>query len=150
MTDHADNPACDALAGAHGLRIALVGPLPPPAGGIANQTVQLAALLRAAGAEVELVRVNPPWPSWIAPVRGARAVARLAPYLWRLWRASGRAELLHVMANSGWSWHLFAAPAIWIGRLRGKGVVVNYRGGEARAFLARGAGLVRFSLRRAD
>ncbi|MBP1202566.1 phenylacetate-CoA ligase [Duganella sp. 1411] len=150
MTDHADHPACDAPAGAHGLRIALVGPLPPPAGGIANQTVQLAALLRAAGAEVELVRVNPPWPSWIARVRGARAVARLAPYLWRLWRAAGRAELLHVMANSGWSWHLFAAPAIWIGRLRGKGVVVNYRGGEARAFLARGAGLVRFSLRRAD
>ena len=30
-----------------GLRIALVGPLPPPAGGMANQTQQLARLLRA-------------------------------------------------------------------------------------------------------
>ena len=133
-----------------GLRIALVGPLPPPAGGIANQTVQLAALLRAAGAQVEMLQVNPPWPPWIARLPGARAVVRLLPYLWRLWRVAGRVELLHVMANSGWSWHLFAAPAIWIGRLRGKGVIVSYRGGEAQAFLARSADLVRFSLRRAD
>jgi phenylacetate-CoA ligase len=133
-----------------GLRVALVGPLPPPAGGMANQTVQLGTLLRAAGAEVELVRVNPPWaPRWVAGIRGLRAALRLPPYLWRLWRAAGRAQLLHVMANSGWSWHLYAAPAIWIGRLRGKGVVVNYRGGEAEAFLARSAGLVGFSIRRA-
>ncbi|MEO5933391.1 MAG: hypothetical protein ABIQ08_07560, partial [Duganella sp.] len=30
-----------------------------------------------------------PWPSWIVRVRGARAAARLPPYLWRLWRAAG-------------------------------------------------------------
>ncbi|NGZ87101.1 glycosyltransferase [Duganella aceris] len=132
------------------MRIALIGPLPPPAGGMANQTIQLAALLREAGAEVELVRVNPPWrPRWAARVRGLRAALRLLPYLWRLWRAAGRTDLLHVMANSGWSWHLHAAPAIWIGRLRGKGVLVNYRGGEAPAFLAHSARLVGFSLRRA-
>jgi glycosyltransferase involved in cell wall biosynthesis len=52
------------------------------------------------------------------------------------------------MANSGWSWHLFAAPAIWIARLRGCPVVVNYRGGEADAFLQRAADWVRPSLRR--
>lgn len=133
-----------------GLRIAVVGPLPPPPGGIANQTAQLATLLREAGAEVELVQANPPWqPAWAARVRGLRALLRLPPYLWRLWRAAGRAQLLHVMANSGWSWHLQAAPAIWIGRLRGRGVMLNYRGGEAPAFLARGARLVCFSLRRA-
>jgi phenylacetate-CoA ligase len=153
LNDGHGPPDPDGMHGMHGLRgmrIALVGPLPPPAGGIANQTVQLGGLLRGAGAEVELVPVNRPWPPWVARLRGARAVVRLLPYLWRLWRAAGRAELLHVMANSGWSWHLFAAPAIWIGHLRGKGVVVNYRGGEAQAFLRRSAGLVGFTLRRAD
>ncbi|NVM78335.1 phenylacetate-CoA ligase [Duganella sp. SG902] len=134
----------------NGLRIALVGPLPPPAGGIANQTMQLAGLLRDAGATVELVQVNPPWrPLWAARMRGMRAALRLPPYLWRLWRAAGRAQLLHVMANSGWSWHLQAAPAIWIGWLRGKGVIVNYRGGEAPLFLQRSPALVCFSMRRA-
>lgn len=137
-------------AGIGGLRIALVGPLPPPAGGMANQTVQLAGLLRDAGAEVDVVQVNPPWsPAWTASLRGLRAALRLPPYLRRLWRAAGRAQLFHVMANSGWSWHLHAAPAIWIARLRGKGVLLNYRGGEAEPFLKRHAALVRFSIRRA-
>ena len=53
------------------------------------------------------------------------------------------------MANSGWAWHLFAAPAIWVGRLRRVPVIVNYRGGDAEAFLAQQAAFVRPTLRRA-
>jgi len=132
-----------------GLRIALVGPLPPPAGGMANQTRQLAELLRGEGATVELVQTNPGYrPAWIARWVGVRAVFRLLPYLWALWRAAGRNQVFHVMANSGWSWHLFAAPAVWIARLRACPVLVNYRGGEAEAFLQAQSLLVGFSLRR--
>jgi glycosyltransferase involved in cell wall biosynthesis len=54
------------------------------------------------------------------------------------------------MANSGWSWHLFAAPAVWIGRLRGIPTVVNYRGGEAATFLARSGRVVRSTLQRTN
>ncbi len=134
----------------HRFRIALIGPLPPPSGGMANQTLQLAELLRSAGQCVEVVQVNAPYqPRWVGGIRGLRALWRLLPYLWRLWRAAGRAELLHIMANSGWSWHLFAAPAVWIGRLRGKAVLVNYRGGEAASFLQRSFTTVNVSLRRA-
>ncbi|MET0266178.1 MAG: glycosyltransferase [Duganella sp.] len=142
-------PPRDPSAGIAGLRLALVGPLPPPSGGIANQTLQLARLLREAGAKVELVQVNPPYPRWVARLRGLRALQRLPSYMWRLWHVAGRVDLLHVMANSGWSWHLFAAPAIWIGWLRGAGVIVNYRGGEAQAFLQRRAALVRLTQQRA-
>lgn len=132
------------------LRIALVGPLPPPAGGMANQTRQLGELLRGEGTEVEVVQVNAPYrPAWAEKLKGVRALFRLVPYLLHLWRAAGKADLLHVMANSGWSWHLFAAPAIWIGSVRGKPVVVNYRGGEAEPFLSRSADSVRASMRRA-
>lgn len=132
------------------LRILLVGPLPPPAGGMANQTRQLAELLRGEGASVELVQVNAPYrPAWAERLKGVRALFRLLPYLLRLWQGAGRADLMHVMANSGWSWHLFAAPAVWIGWLRGVPVVVNYRGGEAGPFLARSAASVRATLRRA-
>ncbi len=132
------------------MRVALIGPLPPPSGGMANQTLQLQRLLQEEGVTVELVQVNAPYrPRWMSGVRGLRAVARLLPYLVTLWRALGRADVAHLMANSGWSWHLFAAPAIWIGRLRGTPVVVNYRGGFAGDFLARQAAWVRFSLRRA-
>lgn len=135
----------------NGLRVGLVGPLPPPSGGMANQTLQLAALLQAAGLEVETIQVNAPYvPAWSARLKGLRAVFRLLPYLLRLWRAAGRVDLFHVMANSGWSWHLYAAPAICIARLRGTAVVVNYRGGEAEPFLRGSAGAVALTLHRAQ
>ncbi len=130
--------------------VGLIGPLAPPAGGMANQTRQLAELLRAAQAEVILVQTNAPYrPAWAGHLPAVRAVFRLAPYLWGLWFAAGRSNVIHIMANSGWSWHLFATPAIWISRLRGVPVIVNYRGGEAAEFLASSQGLVKFSMRRA-
>lgn len=118
-------------------RVILVGPLPPPFGGMANQTRQLAELLHQEGLEVERVANNAPYsPAWVGRIPVLRAVFRLWPYIARLVSACGRPGVMHVMANSGWSWHLFAAPAIAIGRLRGVPVVVNYRGGEAASFLA--------------
>jgi glycosyltransferase involved in cell wall biosynthesis len=117
---------------------------------MANQTRQLARLLADAAISVEIVQVNARYrPHWIGSVRGVRAVFRLVPYLRHLWRCAGRADLFHVMANSGWAWHLCAAPAVWIARLRGVPVVVNYRGGEAEQFLRRQVAWVRPTLRRA-
>ena len=134
-----------------GLRILLVGPLPPPAGGMASLTRQLADLLDGEGARVELVQNNAPYrPAWAGRLPGLRALFRLVPYLVALWRACGRAQLMHLMANSGWSWHLFAMPAIRIAAARGVPVVVNYRGGEASAFLARSHRRVRATMARAS
>ena len=130
-----------------GLRIGLVGPLPPPFGGMANQTRQLAELLRGEGMTVDLVQTNAAYrPRWISRVRFVRAGFRLVSYLFALWRQTGRSDLVHVMANSGWSWHLFAVPAICTAKLRGIPVVVNYRGGEAESFLASSSRLVRASM----
>ncbi|MCE3265240.1 MAG: glycosyltransferase family 1 protein [Pseudoduganella sp.] len=151
----ADRPsAAPALAGAAAQassvrHIALVGPLPPPSGGMANQALQLSGLLREAGIAVDFVQTNAPYrPAWAGKLRGVRALFRIVPYMAALWRAAGRAQVFHVMANSGWSWHLFAAPAIWIAHLRGTPVVVNYRGGEAANFLKQAAAWMRPSLRR--
>ena len=133
-----------------GLRLAVVGPLAPPAGGMANQTRQLAELLADEGAAVTTLQVNAPYrPQWIREVPVVRALCRLVGYAIRLWRVTRSVQLMHVMANSGWSWHLFAAPAIWIGSARKVPVVVNYRGGEAAAFLDRSGVLVRATMRRA-
>jgi glycosyltransferase involved in cell wall biosynthesis len=123
------------MVNSNGLRVALVGPLPPPSGGMANQTRQLSQLLSQEGIEVDLVQTNSPYrPAWIASLQGIRAIFRLLPYLCQLWSAAGRADVVHVMANSGWSWHLFAAPAVWIASARKVPVVMNYRGGEAETF----------------
>lgn len=119
-------------------RVCLVGPLPPPAGGMANQCEQLARLLRAEGVVVELVRTNAPYrPAWVGRIPMLRALFRLLPYLCQLWRAIGRSEVVHVLANSGWAWHLLAAPALTLARWRGRPAIVNYRGGHAAEFFER-------------
>lgn len=134
-----------------GKRVVLVGPVPPPAGGMAGQTQLLSELLQSEGVEVCMVPVNAPYhPRWAGKLRGVRAVFRLLPYFMHLWKAVRGANLVHVMANSGWSWHLFAAPAIWVASVCRVPVVVNYRGGEADAFLSRSARWVRPSLARAQ
>ncbi|MEK6735323.1 MAG: glycosyltransferase, partial [Pseudomonadota bacterium] len=131
------------------LHIGLVGPLPPPYGGMANQTRQLERLLQQEGVSVDLIQVNAPYqPVWIGRIWGLRAIFRLAPYLIHLWQAASKVQLFHIMANSGWSWHLFAAPAIWIAWFKGKPVVVNYRGGEAEAFFQQSFSWVKPSLLR--
>lgn len=132
------------------LRLGLVGPLPPPPGGMANQTRQLATLLGEQGVEVRVVRTNEPVrPAWVSSLRGVRGAFRLVPYLIRLGAVSRDCDVMHVMANSGWAWHLCAAPAIAIGAARGIPVVVNYRGGLAREFLRKSARSVLVTLRRA-
>jgi glycosyltransferase involved in cell wall biosynthesis len=110
---------------------------------MANQCEQLLRLIRKEGVHAELVRTNEGYrPAWIVKVPILRAVFRLLPYFLALWRAAGRADVFHVFANSGWSWYLYAAPALWIGRARGVPVIVNYRGGLADEFFSRSRGRV--------
>lgn len=104
---------------------------------MANQCEQLIRLLKAEGVQVELVRTNAPyWPALVGHVPGVRAVFRLVPYLVSLWRALGRAQVVHVLANSGWAWHLLAAPALLAAKWRGVPAIVNYRGGLADEFFS--------------
>lgn len=132
------------------LRLCVVGPLPPPEGGMANQTRQLIEKLRGIGTQVDVVRTNAPYcPEFIGKVQGVRAIARLLPYLIRLVLTIRRCDVVHVMANSGLAWHLFAAPAVWVAAALRKPVIINYRGGEAGPFMAKAARRVRFTMRRA-
>ena len=123
-----------------GLELALVGPMPPPAGGHGEpDAATRGELLGREGAAVTLVQVNSPYrPACISRrSRASRAHCFVSrPMLFRLWRVAGRVDIMHIMANSGWSWHLCAAPAVWIAAGRRSRSVVNYRGGEAETFLA--------------
>ena len=134
----------------HTLQLGLVGPVPPPNGGMAMQTQQLARLLASEGVAVSLLATNGPYRPAIAgrlPV--VRALFRLIPFLFDLWRLMGKVDVVHLMANSGWSWQLHSAPALWLGWLRSTPVVVNYRGGEAQPYFQRSFRRVKPSLNKA-
>lgn len=128
-------------------RIGLVGPLPPPSGGMANQTLQLYKLLADEGLTVELVQTNAPYrPAWIGNIVIVRAIFRLLFYIVQLWKTAGRVDVFHIMANSGWSWHLFATPAVWVAKMRKTPAVINYRGGEAEKFFKKSFRMVKPTL----
>jgi glycosyltransferase involved in cell wall biosynthesis len=118
---------------------------------MANQTRQLGRLLAQEGLTVHVVRTNEPCrPAWVGRVFGLRAALRLADYWPAVHRVAAECDVLHVMANSGLAWFLCALPAIRAGRARGVPVIVNYRGGLAREFLARHARRVVPTLRDVD
>jgi len=114
---------------------------------MAKQCEQLRNLLVDEGLRVSLVQTNRPFtPAWIENLRFVRAFARLIPYVQELWRVCGQVEVIHLLANSGWAWHFFAAPVVWIARLRGVPVIVNYRGGDAQRFFYGAPPWVRWTL----
>lgn len=130
-------------------QLTIVGPLPPPAGGMANQTAKLAELLRGEGLQVNVIQTNPAYqPAWVGKLPVLRAGVRLWQFFRTLQRElTPQVQLIHLMANSGWSWHLFAAPVIWVARRKKIPVVLNYRGGYADAFFAKSWSRVEASLR---
>ncbi len=117
------------------MKIALVGPIPPPNGGMAMQTQQLNRLLLERGHEVTLIPVNSPYkPKIVSKFPIIRSLFRLAPYLWTLAGEIRKHDVVHIMANSGWAFYLFVFPAVIISLLLRKQVVINYRGGKAKQF----------------
>ena len=117
------------------MKIALVGPTPPPNGGMAMQTLQLQQLLSERGHQVTLISVNPPYrPAIAGRIPVIRSVFRLVPYLCNLLLVLRKYDIVHLMSNSGWAWYLFSAPVIHIAHFYNVPCIVNYRGGLAEEF----------------
>jgi glycosyltransferase involved in cell wall biosynthesis len=122
------------------MKVLLVAPVPPPYGGMALQARQLDQLLRHDGVDVDVLASNFSLPSPLRAVErvpGVRTCLR-AVFIWfMLWPRIGRADVVHVMAASWLYFFVIVYPAVIVGRVRGKRVVLNYRGGEAREFFRR-------------
>ncbi len=129
----------------------VVGPTSPPAGGMAAQTEQLCRLLKNEALQVDLLQTNRAvGGELIQSIPVVRAVIRFLSYIVAGWRALGQTDVVHLMSNSGWSWQLYSAPILWMGRLRGVPVIVNYRGGGAEQYFSKSARSVRMSLNHAS
>src|SRR5690242_8190691 len=115
--------------------VILVAPRIPPYGGVALQAQLLEELMNREGVTAKLVPSNPPLPKQVAfceHLRGIRPLLRCLVFCVRMWQAAGRAEVVHVFACSWLYFFLVVFPAAAIAVIRGKRLVVNYRGGEAK------------------
>jgi len=117
--------------------VLLIAPAPPPYGGMALQARQLETLLRGDGVTVFFLPSNFAFPQWLKLVEGLPVVrtGMRALLLWpKLWEKVRQVDVIHIFAASWLYFFLVVYPAVLIGRLCGKTVVLNYRGGDARRF----------------
>ncbi len=120
-----------------GGRILLVAPSPPPYGGMALQARLLEKLLRQDGADVVFFSSTFALPKLLRPVArvpGLRTAARASLTWIKLWRQMPQVEVVHVLAASWLYFFLVVCPAVVVGRIHGKRIVLNYRGGGAKRF----------------
>ena len=130
--------------------VLIIGPSPPPYGGMALQGSALAARLQADGVDVEFLATNPCVPKLVARIKGVRTVLQFFIFLWELCHALLRREVVHLLAASHWYFVLRVAPTVFLSRYFGRRVILNYRGGEAPTFFASYRWLVLPVLRRVD
>lgn len=126
------------------LRLAMVAPSLDILGGQGIAARALAQALEGEGIQVRFVPVNPRFPAglgWLRKVPVARTLLNQCLYLFSLLRLR-HADVVHVFAAAYWSFVLAPLPAIVMGRLFGKPVVLNYHSGEAADHLAHWGWLV--------
>lgn len=139
----------DRPAGADGrpVRIAIVAPSLGILGGQAVQALRLVEHLRAFdGIEVDLLPVNPRLPGLLGrlqAIKYVRTVLTSVAYIASLIRRVPQYDVLHVFSASYWSFLLAPLPAMMIGRLYRRRVLLNYHSGEAEDHLTRSRVAVR-------
>jgi L-malate glycosyltransferase len=121
---------------------------------LGGQAVQASRLVRAWSDDPDvhawLVPINPIPPRpfrWTVGVKYLRTIATQLTYWPLLVKELRKADVVHVFSASYFSFLLAPLPAVLIGKLFGKPVVMNYRSGEAPDHLAR-SGIARETLRR--
>jgi glycosyltransferase involved in cell wall biosynthesis len=121
-------------------------------GGQALHAADLSQHLRREGYSVQLLPIDPDFPTgagWVRRAPYLRTILNQCLYLPSLW-ALRRSDIVHVSSASYWSFLLAPLPAMIMGRLFGKPVILNYHSGEAADHLARWGVLVHPWLSLAD
>ncbi len=126
------------------IRILMIAPQAPILGG---QGIQAEKLLARMAAESELdVTFLPMNPRLRGPLRLlheiklVKTALMIVLYVAKLLAAVSRHDLIHVFAAGNFSFLFAPAPAILIGRLFGKPVLVHYHDGRAEGHLSRWPG----------
>ena len=117
--------------------ITLIGPLSKIPGGIQRQLELHHSLLTKEGYNVSIINCTPKLPLHFDNIRYLRALLRLILFIFNLLVNTKKNSIWHVYANSGKSWWLYSVPALIVGKLTFKKVILNYRGGGAKHFIKR-------------
>src|SRR5215813_10245387 len=92
--------------------VAIIGPVPPPLGGMALQAGILRDKLTSEGIRVILISTNPKLPWLLERIPGVRAIFKTVIYLSRLVQATSQVSVVHVLAASYFYFFARVVPAV--------------------------------------
>lgn len=129
------------------VRVCVVAPSLRILGGQSVQALRLVEHLdRNGNVDVDLLPVNPQLPGpfgALQRIKYVRTVVTSVAYVLTLFATLWKYDVIHVFSASYWSFVLAPLPAMIVGRLYGKRVVLNYHSGEAEDHLTRWPSAVR-------
>ncbi len=114
-------------------KICIAGEFPPLLGGMALQAQLLVERLNKEGYTVGALKRNTNI-YFCENVKFFRSFLRFLIYVKNLFISLFRTDVYHVFSNSHIDFFLYTVPVIIVGKLLGKRVIINYRGGAADVF----------------
>jgi L-malate glycosyltransferase len=127
------------LTGKNRIKICILAPSLEFLGGQSRQAVRLLSAFRdEASLLVDFIPHDPRLPRpflWLQRIKYIRTVITTLLYWTILVLRLHRYDLIHIFSASYYSYLLSVAPAIIIGKLYGKKIILNYRSGEAEDHL---------------
>jgi L-malate glycosyltransferase len=133
--------SAQASGAARPVRVLMVAPSLGILGGQAVQAARLLAeLRRESGLVVDFLPINPRLPGVLGHMQAIKYVRTILTefaYCVSLLRRVSAYDVLHIFSASYFSFVLAPTPAILIGKLFGKKVLLNYRSGQAAGHLMR-------------
>jgi phenylacetate-CoA ligase len=103
-------------------------------------------LMNREGVPAQFLASNLPFPNklrFLDKLRGVRPFLRSMVFSYEMWKMLASVDVVHILACSWIYFFVVVCPAVVLGRLRGKRVILNYRGGEAAHFFRGYAPLLR-------
>src|SRR5450631_674862 len=121
------------------IKVVLFAPANEILGGQSVQAQRLVAeISRVPGIQLRFQAINPLFPSylrWAKKIPLLRTALTMSLYLPRVVLCAIWADLLHVFSAGLYSYTLWTIPAVLLGRLFGRKIIVNYHDGRAEEHL---------------
>jgi phenylacetate-CoA ligase len=135
-------------------RVAIIGEFPPPWGGMAVQAQHLSDYLKKDGHQIFNIGWNYCFPGhfrWINNQKILRGCIRFMIFKARILSKILKVDVLYIFSNSYLNFYLFTIPAVILGKIFNKRIIISYRGGAAEEFFGKRIhGLPRKFLEEAD
>lgn len=129
--------------------IFLIGPYPPPYGGMAIQLQMMAENLEKDDFNITIIKANQDIPHLCKNLKGLKTIINFIFYMWALFKNLPSANVVYILAASNLYFFIIVAPAVLLSKFYKKKVFINYHGGGPQYFFKKFRSFIYYIMRQA-